>query len=179
MDLKQPSTSRSHAIRIASAMAVAGFAISCAAEEPLIFVNEFMASNTTTIMDPDSEAYSDWIELYNPGDYSVNMEGFFLTDDIYNSTKHAISPALELPAGGFLLFWADSDPELGPNHLTFKLSIDGEDIGLYYNNGASMMLMDALEFGTQRNDISMARQPDGSENWVSTDNPTPSATNNQ
>ena len=166
------------AARWAAPLAVL-LAASCAAEEPTVLVNEFMASNATTIMDPDSESYSDWIELYNPGDFAVSMDGFFLTDDIYNSTKHAISPALEIEPGGFLLFWADSDPELGPNHLTFKLDSEGEDIGLYYYNGESTVLMDALQYGAQQPDVSMARQPDGSENWVSTDNPTPCASNNQ
>lgn len=41
-----------------------------------LHINEFMASNDTTIEDPDEPgAYEDWIELYNAGVATVDFWG--------------------------------------------------------------------------------------------------------
>ncbi|MEJ2543746.1 MAG: hypothetical protein P8Y99_06730, partial [Calditrichaceae bacterium] len=46
-----------------------------------LFINEFMASNLNWIADND-EDYEDWIEIYNPNDSSLNLAGFYITDNI-------------------------------------------------------------------------------------------------
>ena len=51
-----------------------------AAAAERVFITEFMAANTRTLLDRDRE-YSDWIELYNGGGESVNLNGWCLTDD--------------------------------------------------------------------------------------------------
>src|SRR4030095_5627427 len=48
-----------------------------AAEE--VFITEFMASNSRTLMDRDRE-YSDWIEIHNSGSAPANLAGWSLTD---------------------------------------------------------------------------------------------------
>ena len=55
-----------------------------------ISINEFMASNSTTITDPDFNAYADWIEIYNSGPAQVNLKNYYLTDDLSQPQKFKI-----------------------------------------------------------------------------------------
>ena len=42
-----------------------------------------MAANDTTLEDPDEPGeYPDWIELRNTGVEPINLNGYFLTDDL-------------------------------------------------------------------------------------------------
>ena len=76
--------------------------------------------------------------------------------------------------GGWLLLLADGDTDEGETHLGFKLSADGEEIGLYSPDGG---VVDELEYGTQETDHAAARQLDGGSEWMITDAPTPGASN--
>ena len=146
---------------------------------PVLYINEFMASNDTTIADENGE-YDDWIEIYNPNDAPVNIGGFYITDDLTDLTAWQIPDdnpdATTIPAGGFLLLWADKDTDQGPLHVNLKLSGSGEQIGLTAPNGTS--IIDSLTFGEQTTDVSYGRYPDGSDNWQFFDTPTPGASNN-
>ena len=50
--------------------------------EAQIVINEFLASNTGSIVDPDYQESADWLELYNAGASPVNIGGYFLTDNL-------------------------------------------------------------------------------------------------
>ncbi|MBN1592930.1 MAG: hypothetical protein JW941_06770, partial [Candidatus Coatesbacteria bacterium] len=88
-----------------------------------------------------------------------------------------IPAGISIPAGGYCLFWADGTEEQGITHTNFKLSKGGEAIGLFDIDGVT--LLDSIEFGEQETDISYARYPDGSDNWVFCSQPTPGATNSE
>ena len=45
-----------------------------------IRINEIMSSNSATIADEDGD-YSDWIELYNSGKDTVDLQGWGLSDN--------------------------------------------------------------------------------------------------
>ncbi len=51
-----------------------------------IIIHEIMALNETGLADEDGD-HSDWIELYNPGDHSINLAGWSLTDEAENPGK--------------------------------------------------------------------------------------------
>jgi len=138
-----------------------------------LYINEFMADNVTTIADENGE-YDDWVEFYNSYPGTVNMEGLFLTDDPAIPNKWQF-PEVHIPPDSFLLVWADDDEEQGPLHTNFKLSADGEFIGLYEIDGVTPI--DTLIFGPQYEDISFGRYPDGEDDWVFMINPTPEAPN--
>lgn len=130
-----------------------------------VFINEFMAQNQSTLADPADGDWDDWIELYNAGTTTVDLTGFFLTDNLTNKTAFTIPPGYPIPAGGFLLVWADNetDQNIAPNtdlHADFALSRTGEQIGLYSPDGS---LVDGFSFTTQTNDISLGRFPDGAD----------------
>ncbi|MBU1708283.1 lamin tail domain-containing protein, partial [bacterium] len=146
-------------------------------EEIVLFINEFLALNEGVNTD-ETGAYEDWVEIYNPGPEPVEMGGLFLTDDLTNTTQWTF-PDTTLQAGEFLLVWCDNDPEDGAFHATFKLSGDGEAIGLFGRLAAGNELIDSYIFGAQTTDISEGRETDGGDSWVFFDNPTPGASNSQ
>ena len=79
-----------------------------------IRINEFMSSNSASIADDDGD-YSDWIELYNAGSSSVNIEGWGLSDNPSNPHKW-VFPEYVIQPGEHLLVWAsgkDRRPQPG------------------------------------------------------------------
>jgi hypothetical protein len=141
-----------------------------------LLINEFMASNSSTIAD-ESGAFPDWVELYNPTERAISLSGYYLTDDLANQTKWAFPDTVIQPMD-FLLIWVDDDEEDGPMHASFKLSKSGEDLGLYHNNGDEIIAADAFTYGEQQTDISYGREEDGASGFVFFDAPTPGASNN-
>jgi hypothetical protein len=137
-------------------------------------INEWMASNTGSVLDPADGLPDDWFELYNAGDSTVDLGGFHLTDLLINSNKFTIPSGVTIPPHGYLLFWADNSPGQGSNHVNFAFSAGGEAIGLY---APDFSLVDSVTFGPQQPNISEGRAPDGSENIVSFAAPTPQALN--
>jgi len=146
---------------------------------PLV-INEFMASNNSdsNFADPQGD-YDDWIEIYNYGDTDINIGGYYLTDDLGNPTKWQIPsgyPAeTNVPAGGYILFWADDETFEGPLHTNFKLSASGEEIGLFLDADT---MIDGIIFGDQVTNISYGRYPDANDDLRFFATPTPLADNN-
>lgn len=141
-------------------------------QPPSVFpvINELMASNRAAVAD-ELGAFGDWIELYNPSDLAVSLAGFGLSDRV--DRLHPLDPSLEIAAGGHLLLWADGAPELGPDHLPFRLSADGEFAVLSFGGAA----VEVWGFGPQLADLSLARVADGDPDWEITETPTPGASN--
>lgn len=143
-----------------------------------LFINEFMADNDNVIEDPDEPgAFDDWIELYNPNVYAIELSEMYLTDDLTDLTKWQIPDGVVISGGSFLLFWADNDEEQGDVHTNFKLSSGGEEIGLIDTDGST--IIDSYTFGPQEMDISEGRYPDGADNWIFMSAPTPGYSNGQ
>lgn len=142
-------------------------------------INEVMASNTSTVADA-SGAFEDWIEIYNAGSQEVNLAGYYISDDPAEPQKWTIPlddlTRTAIPAGGFLLLWADKDIEEGPEHVDFKLSSAGETLVLTHPDGVSTL--DQLAFSNQAADISYGRSSDGGMNFQLFSTPTPGASNN-
>lgn len=137
-------------------------------------INEFMASNTTTVADEAGE-YEDWVEIYNYGGASVYLGDLYLSDNSNNPTKWPF-PDQSLAAGQFLVIWADEDQEQGPLHANFKLSAGGEFIGIFDSDVNGNALIDGLDFGAQEEDIPFGRFPDGTGPFMAL-HPTPGSTN--
>ena len=141
-------------------------------DTPLLFINEFMADNEETIKD-ELGSYSDWIEIYNGDNEAVWLDDMYLTDNFDIPDKWQL-PAINLAPGGFALFWADGTPSSGEYHTSFKLSKEGEEIGLYDKD---FLVVDTLSFGLQTNDISRGRKTDGATEIVIFYVPTPGKSN--
>jgi hypothetical protein len=144
-----------------------------------LLINELMARNDLTVRDPQGD-YDDWIEIYNAGDEPINVGGMYLTDDASIATLWRIPDinpsATTIPAGGYLLIWADNDTSAPGLHAAFELDADGGDyLALFDTDGRTML--DSVTFGKQTSDVSYGREPDGIDNWV-TLAPTPGSSNN-
>lgn len=126
-----------------------------------VVINEIMASNVAAIADPQGD-FDDWIELFNRSDASVDLSGMYLSDKPDNPRKWEFPPGTSLPAGGFLLVWADEDGKAYPGlHANFKLSKSGERLLLSDRDDAGNARLDSLQFGAQEDDTALARVPDG------------------
>jgi len=72
-----------------------------------VVLNEIQAENASTIYDDVDSSNSDWIELYNKGTVSVNLQGYGLSD---NTTLFKwVFPSINLPGNGHLLVFASGD----------------------------------------------------------------------
>jgi len=139
---------------------------------PSVVINELQAANSSTISDPDFRGQGDWIELYNTGSRTVDLGGWFLTDDPGEPQQWQIPAGTSIRPGWHALFWAD-----GYNtgrHTNFSLSRDGEFVGLY---AADSSLVDSLSFGPQQDDFSYGRSADGGETFLIFAQPTPATAN--
>ncbi len=90
-------------------------------------------------------------------------------------TQHAITQSLTIPASGYLLLYADNDPDQGANHIGFKLGASGEDLAIFNTDGTT--LIDSYTFGEQTADISEGRCPDGGDTWIFFTSSTPGTSN--
>lgn len=142
------------------------------AVEAQLYINEWMASNSSIISDPEFDDSGDWIEIFNDYNDEVDISGFYLTDNLGSPTKWKFPEGSTIEANGFLLIWADGrDQGL---HASFKLAKDGEEIGIY---DTDTMLIDQITYSNQKTNISMGRSNDGSSNLGYFDEPTPGTTN--
>ena len=152
------------------------------ASRPLgVRINEWMAANSGFLLDPATVPPSaeDWFELYNPGRTEADLSGYYLTDNLLKPTQVKIPAGTRIPAGGYLLVWADGlAPQFLPNdpdlHVSFRLAQSGEELGLFAPDGT---MIDGLKFGPQTNNISQGRLPDGGSALAYFTQPTPRAAN--
>ncbi len=149
-------------------------------DQPKLYINEFMANNSSCC--PDSlnqvDEFEDWIEIYNGGDISVDIGGMYFSQKKLRREAFQIpknSPKLTtIKPGGFLLLWADGDASRGSLHVAFRLDQDGEHIGFYDKDGRTI---DEITFEGQKENVSIGRSPDGGESWKEFTTPTPGQAN--
>jgi hypothetical protein len=134
----------------------------------------------TDFSDPDHPDYdsNDWIELYNRGNATVLLDGYYLSDDPYDLLKWAIPSGLQLAPSAFIAF----DEVTGfhsPIDSGFGINKAGEQVLLSYAPGGTLArVVDAHTFKGQENGASIGRYPDGAAYWIST-SPTFGAANQQ
>ncbi len=134
-------------------------------------VNEVLASNAYTNLDPDVSKFSDWIELYNGENHMVDVGGFYLSDKEAEPTKWQIPTNTRIPAHGYLLIWADEKEGTKAIHADFKLSAKGEAV-IFSDRGGNEI--DKIVFPKQTADISCALDGNNSIVYMT---PTPAAEN--
>jgi CotH kinase protein/Lamin Tail Domain/Bacterial TSP3 repeat len=119
------------------------------------YISEFMASNTRILAD-ENGFFPDWIEIYNPSAFVVNLDGWSLTDNANNLTKWRF-PATNLPSGGFLVVFASGNNRRIPGarlHTDFQLSGGGEYLALVKPDGTTIASQFSPVFPQQVSDVS-------------------------
>ena len=122
-----------------------------------LVINEIMASNSLSIADQDGE-YDDWVELYNGNSFSLNLNGYYLSDNENDLTKWSFSN-VTIPANDYLIVWCDTAGSTQSGlHTTYRLSSDQEEVYLTSPTG---IVIDAVHYVNMPTDIAYARVPNG------------------
>ena len=131
-----------------------------------LYINEFMAKQDAAFPGPQGD-YSDWIEIYNAGSEPVMLGGYYLSDKLDDPTAmyqipDAYPDSVTVPAGGFILFYANKGEASSVLNLNFKLGSSGEAVGLWTSES---VVIDTLTYGEQTENVSYGRTIDGADNW--------------
>jgi hypothetical protein len=137
-----------------------------------VTITEVLPSNATGIQD-EGGAFPDWIELHNAADAEVWLTGFTLSEEDGWVDQWTFTE-VSIPAGGYLVVFADGDEEEGPLHTNFKLSSTGEVVSLYGRAGDDHPRLDEVEFPTLPPDVSYALT---GGTWAPDPTPTPGDAN--
>lgn len=142
-----------------------------------IIISEILASNDAALLDQDGDS-SDWLEIYNSGTDPMNLEGWFLSDRADNLTKWSFPSVLVNP-DSYLIVYASGKDRGEPGqelHTNFKLSADGEYLGLVHPDGVTVADAYSPEFPPQYTDVSYGRMnPEDPPEFMS--QPTPGEVN--
>ncbi len=118
-------------------------------------ISEFMAVNETGLDDEDRDE-SDWIEIHNAGADTVDLMGWYLTDDVNNLAKWTF-PEVILTPSEYLIVFASGKNRRDPSaflHTNFKLTGDGEYLGLIGPDGRTVVSEFYPAYPIQAPDIS-------------------------
>ncbi|MBN2136966.1 MAG: lamin tail domain-containing protein [Sedimentisphaerales bacterium] len=131
--------------------------------QPLV-ISEFLTSNHSPnppvqpgqLVDEDGDS-SDWIEIYNPTDMTISLDGWYLTNSDANLAKWQFPTGVDLNAGDFLVVFAsgkDRRNPAGPLHTNFDLGMDPDYLALVGSDGISVVYEYYPEYPDQLWDIS-------------------------
>lgn len=136
-----------------------------------LYINEFMASNATTLCDSFGN-YSDWIELYNSTDTDMDISGFGISDNLSQPMKYRFPDGTTIAAKGYLVVFCSGNEGMqnGELHAPFGLRSYGEDVVIANRAGR---IIDSYSFKNQETDVSVARIPDGAGEFQSNSQPSP------
>ena len=141
----------------------ASTAITGTYSQPLV-ISEFLASNQSPnppeeegqLVDEDGDS-SDWIEIYNPTDITIDLSGWHLTDNDSNLAEWKFPAGVEMASGEFLIVFASNknrrDPG-NPLHTNFKLSSSADYLALVSRDGISIVHEYWPEYPDQLDDVS-------------------------
>lgn len=117
-----------------------------------LLINEVVADNLSTLKD-ENGVYADWIELYNPTDIAIDLNGYYLSDSKNDLSKWAF-PDVCIDSGGYLIVFCDKDLNPDNLHTNFLLNADKETI---YLSDANENVIDSIKLENQQCDISYGR----------------------
>ena len=116
-------------------------------------LNEFLASNSSDFADEDGN-FSDWIEIYNPNPFAIDLDGYHLTSNSTNLIEWSFPTEVTLDGNSYLIIFASGTsrglPEL---HTNFKISSNGGYLALTAPDG-STVINEFVNYPPQRTDIS-------------------------
>ena len=143
-------------------------------EDSPVYINEFMTSNRTSILDEDGDL-SDWIEIYNSGDLPVNLEGYWLSDKEDNPFKWRFPP-LQIDAGQFLILFASGKNRTDTTTtLHTNFSLNDRDDTLVFSTPEGLVI-DGITIRNMHTDVSYGREHNEGE-WLYYPLPTPGESN--
>jgi gliding motility-associated-like protein len=142
-----------------------------------VVINEYSCSNINGPTDAFGEN-EDWVELYNTGSTTVDLSGYYLSDNDNNLTKWQIPSGVTIAPNGYKMIFCSGRGVISGNeiHPKFNLS-QTENEWIILSTPASVSI-DYLEITQMtKQNHSIGRQTDGSTTWKLFLNPTPNAPN--
>ncbi|MCY7409736.1 MAG: lamin tail domain-containing protein, partial [Chitinophagales bacterium] len=141
-----------------------------------VVINEYSASNRNLIVDNFGKN-EDYIELYNTTGASVDLTGWYLTDDYADLTKWQFPAGSTIAANGFKKIWASNkDTVIGTNyHTSFKLTQTKFDKLALSNPSAQ--IVDSVSLLLTLKDHARGRTTNGGSTWGVFTSPTPGTSN--
>jgi hypothetical protein len=94
-----------------------------------VYINEISSANLQGFVDDDNE-YTDWMELYNSSSNSVDLSGYFLSDNKTNLTKWQFGNYVLQP-NAFLVVFASGKDRQASQSLKWTTVIDHKSIWKY------------------------------------------------
>ena len=121
-----------------------------------VYISEFMADNNNTLLTAAAES-ADWIELHNSGYSTIDISGWYLTDDSSNLTTWSFPGGTTIGPDEYLIVFADKSPVSiinGELHTNFKISDSGEYLALIHSDGVNIICEFTPEYPNQYEDVS-------------------------
>lgn len=147
--------------------------LGCQTTQAQLKINELMQSNIDCVMDDLNDFPDSWVELYNEGNASINLQDYKL------GTKDSGEDAWQLPyqmleAKQHILVYCD---KVGQGlHTTFRLE-SGKGCSVYLFEGSAIIdKVENLKKQPSPN-IAYGRKTDGADEWGYQLTPSPKATN--
>ncbi len=115
---------------------------------PPIVINELLTNTDPPLVD--------MIELFNPTDASVNVGGWFLTDNADAPMSYRIPPDALIPAHGYMVF---DESHFNTGASAFALSSHGGEVYLFSGDATTNLTGYAhgARYGASRNGVSFGR----------------------
>ena len=101
-----------------------------------VCISEVMTSNKGSVPDGLGN-FPDWVELYNPGDKTVDISGYGLSDSLLEGAKYVFPSGTKLEAGEYIVVYCAGEA-LSPMHAPFRLSAKDE-LALFDSAGKALL----------------------------------------
>ena len=139
---------------------------------PLV-LSEIMSSNVSTLKADEGLCY-DYIEITNRSGETVDLTGWYLSDDAATLRKWRIPSGSIAPGQSVVIFASglDKTSDSGEMHTNFRLSSEGETVMLCNSQGR---IMDEVRFDLLKDDVAWSLAGDGS--WTASLPPSPGRSN--
>ncbi len=143
-------------------------------------INEVQVSNIDQFIDY-SYNYGGWIELYNPTNEQILLDGLCVSDDVNDPQKFTLPQGFgSIDAKGYMVVFFGNNAADGNygntayKQVDFKLSYDGGTIFIASSEGD---IISSVDYPGAIARCSYARVGDNGDEWGMTGEPTPGSTN--
>ena len=135
-------------------------------------INEISAANSVYVNEYCKK--DDWVELYNTTDEDIDLEGYYLSDNVNKPTKWQVTKTegvnTVIPAHGFKVIWCSKRDAISQLHASFKL--DNTEGCCVVLTSPDQTWADTLYYKVMNGDETCGLFPDGSSNVYLLNKPT-------
>lgn len=147
-----------------------------------IYINEICSGNNgengnLTDLKDLSGSYCDWIELYNPNAFDVDLRNWWISDKEDNPYMTRLKNSTIIKSKGFVVIYCSKDFSGDETKPTAALGLSGDGETLILTDPQSR-LIDKVAFPELDKDATYGRISDGSDNFYIM-NPSPLTLNNK